>query len=243
MTSTDETGHAKNIDNFKILISAAAQLGAIYNPAPSLIQLPTLVSLLAGAENSSELLAQARRNFDEATNSRAALFGPLANKASRIVATMELSGIEDKTVDNAKSLLKKIRGTRTSSKPVAAASDPATPPKATISTSQLSYANQLSNFALLVGQAVGLPAYSTNEPDLQPNGLNAYLADLNTAHNRVIDTENAYSLALTTRDSALYADNTGLVDVSLAVKKYVKTLNIPDNQLVKTILSLEFRRK
>jgi hypothetical protein len=243
MTSTYETGRAKNIDNFKILISAAVQLGSIYNPVPTLIQLPSLNALLAGAENSSEILAQARRNFDEATNSRVALFEPLAKKASRIVSTMELSGIEDRTVDNAKSLLKKIRGTRTSPKSVAVASDPATPPKATISTSQLSYANQLANFALLVGQAVGLPAYSTNEPDLQPNGLNAYLADLKTAHNRVIDTENAHSQALTTRNSALYADNTGLVDVSLTVKKYVKTLNIPDNQLVKTIVSLEFRRR
>jgi hypothetical protein len=243
MASTYETGHAKNIDNFKILISAATQLGTIYNPAPSLIKLISLNALLAQAENSSEILAQARRNFDEATNSRAALFEPLANKASRIVATVELSGVEARTVDNAKSLLKKIQGTRASPKSVAVANDATTPPKATISTAQLSYANQLAHFTLLVGQAVGLAAYSTNEPDLQPNGLNAYLVELNTAHNRVIDTENAHSLALTTRNSSLYADNTGLVDVSLAVKKYVKTLNIPDNQLVKTILSLEFRRK
>lgn len=243
MVSTSETGHAKNIDNFRILISSVTQLGAAYNPAQASIQIPALNALLAAAVASSEELAGTRRQFDGATNTRATLFGSVNSKASRILSVMELSGVDAKICADAKASVKKIQGIRASPKPIADAANPQATPQTTISTSQQSYANRLANFALLVGLAEAQPAYSSNEPELQIAGLNAYYSELNLAHNRVIEAESQSQASLTRRDSILYAETTGLVDMALLVKKYVRVLNLTENQVAKTILSLEFRRK
>ena len=52
MSTTFETGHAKNAANFQILIANVTGYGASYNPSMASIQLPNL-NALANAANAT----------------------------------------------------------------------------------------------------------------------------------------------------------------------------------------------
>lgn len=51
MTSTSETGHAKNVANFQDLIEFVTAYGADYNPSKESLELPQLIALKTTAEN------------------------------------------------------------------------------------------------------------------------------------------------------------------------------------------------
>jgi hypothetical protein len=50
MTSTSETGHAKNVANFEDLISFCTGYGTAYNPSKVTIKLPALNTLFTSAK-------------------------------------------------------------------------------------------------------------------------------------------------------------------------------------------------
>jgi len=52
MTSTSETGHAKNVANFEDLISFCTGYGTAYNPTKNSIKIAAMNTLLASARNS-----------------------------------------------------------------------------------------------------------------------------------------------------------------------------------------------
>lgn len=51
MKSTSETGHAKNVANFQQLIEFVTAYGSTYNPSKKSLQLPQLITLKTGSEN------------------------------------------------------------------------------------------------------------------------------------------------------------------------------------------------
>lgn len=51
MSSTSETGHAKNVANFEQLVSYCTGYGATFNPAKAALKLPALNTMLTNAKN------------------------------------------------------------------------------------------------------------------------------------------------------------------------------------------------
>jgi uncharacterized protein YPO0396 len=156
--------------------------------------------------------------------------------STRIINALEATDASKQTIDDAKSINRKIQGGRSSSKP---AEDEE---KRTISTSQQSYDNLVENFSKLADLVASELSYTPNEEELKVETLNTYVHKLHTANTVVINANTVYSNSMISRNETLYAENTGLVDTALSVKKYVKSVFGASSPQYKQISKLEFTR-
>jgi len=144
--------------------------------------------------------------------------------------------ITNDQVDDVKTIIRKIRGTR-------AVQINNTPPPADatvneiekhISVSQKSYDQLVEHFAKLTSLVASFPNYTPNETELKNTSLATFLSQLKVANQDVINAITPYLTAMQNRNNILYTSTTGIVDLAEAVKKYVKS--------VKSITLAEFRQ-
>lgn len=110
------------------------------------------------------------------------------------------------------------------------------------SASQQSYTQLVEHFDNLITTLDGEPLYKPNETDLTVVSLQAQSVDMKAANTGVINNYTNITGTRASRDTELYAPETGLVDLALAVKKYVKAAFGTDSSQYNSISGLEFKR-
>ena len=98
------------------------------------------------------------------------------------------------------------------------------------------------NFSALIDLVSSVPSYTPNETELTTASLTIFHAHLQTANTNVINAEVAYSNARISRDTVLYSDNTGLVDIASDVKKYVKAIFGATSPQYKQVSGIKFKK-
>ena len=249
MASHSETCHAKNVANFEDLISFCTGYGTTYNPVNVNIKLPGLNAKHTAALAAIQAVKTTKTAFDNATNAREIIFASLKKLSTRIVNALEATTAAKQTVDDAKTVNRKIQGKRANGKLTKADAglienpeQPTEPVDKTISVSQQSYDALIDNFAKLIQTVTAEPLYLPNETDLKIATLNTLLTNLKTANTGVISATTAYSNGRISRDTILYAPTTGLVDMALEVKKYVKSLFGATSPQYKQVSGLQFKK-
>jgi hypothetical protein len=248
MASTSETGHAKNTANFEDLISFCTNFGTTYNPTKNSIKIAAMNTLLTSARNSLQTVKTSKTAFDNATNAREIAFANLKKLSTRVVNALDSTDASKQTVDDAKTINRKIQGKRANNKkdsPIEINPDnntPIAPEVAQISVSQQSYDSLIENFSKLIISVTAEPLYIPNENDLKVTSLNTLLTNLKTTNTGVINATPLYRTAIVTRDTALYQSGTGLVDTALEVKKYVKSVFGAKSPQYAEISGLEFKK-
>ncbi len=239
MSSTSETGHAKNVANLKTLNGYLASLGAKYNPTKKSIQLPRLQTLHTDAEKALTTIQDAFPLFTAAVDEQEAIFKPLDKLVTRVVRAYKSAVDNPAEAETAISLQKKINGkgkkANPKKEPVEGEPDP-------ISTSQLSYDNRQANFQLLVKTVAANPDYKPNEPELQAAALQA-LADELKQKTEAVD---AVTVPLIngriSRNELLYHSQTGLYPTVVnAVKDYIISVYGAGSPQIKYINTLKFK--
>lgn len=251
MANSNETGHAKNVANFENLISFCTGYGADYNPSKDNLKLPALNTLFASAQTALQSVKTTKTNFDNATNLREIGFEPFKKLCTRIVNALEATDASTQTVDDAKTINRKIQGKRAGNLPLSsgAGSVPigASGGEMPIvednhnSVSQQSFDNMIDHFTKLIQLLSSEPMYNPNETDLKVVALNTLLTNLKTYNTASITAITDYSNARIARDTTLYETDTGLVDVAGEVKKYVKSVFGATSPQFKQISGLLFR--
>jgi hypothetical protein len=84
MSSTSETGHAKNVANFNELISFITGYGTAYNPSKVSIKSDALQTLSGSAKNAIDVVNAARPAYSNAVAAREAAFSPLNKLITRV---------------------------------------------------------------------------------------------------------------------------------------------------------------
>jgi len=228
MPSTSETGHAKNVANFETMISFCTGYGATYNPGRVALKLPALQSVLTAAKTALTDCTTKQTAFANATDARVEAFAPLKALSTRIVNAFAVSGVAPSVVEGAKTINRKLQGQRASNSPVlnppVNAGENAPPPPAANSSSQQSYDNLVEHFNALIELVGSHAEYIPNETELNIDSLLDYLSTLRAANTAVINTYTAWSNSRINRDNIMYAETTGLVDIALDVKGYVKSV-------------------
>ncbi|MFA4851503.1 MAG: hypothetical protein WC974_09245 [Thermoplasmata archaeon] len=259
MTSTSETGHDKNVANLEDLISRCTGYGTAYNPSKLSLKIPALQTLQTSGKNALQAVKVAETAHDNATNAREIAFKPLKTLCTRIVNALDATDATKQTVDDAKTVNRKIQGVRTDSKSkkaldafIESTHETTTTSKApdivneiskhTISVSQQSYDSLVDNFTKLIQTISTEPLYTPNENELKVTTLNTQLTNLKAANTVVINAETAYSNALISRNTVLYQKSTGLVDIALEVKKYIKSLFGAESPQYKQVSKIKFTR-
>lgn len=244
MSTNTETGHAKNVATFEDLISFCTAYGATYNPSKAGLKLAALTAQLTAANAALQSVKVAKTAYDNATNAREIAFKQIKPLATKIVNALAATDAAMQTVADARSSNNKIQGKRVKAveKPSAEALAAGAEPVRTASVSQQSFDKLIDNFAQLVATLSAEPKYLPNENELKVTALNTLLTDLRAKNTAVINANTALSNARIARDKTIYAELTGLIDVSLAVKQYVKSLFGATSPQLKQVRSLKFSK-
>ena len=244
MSNVSETGHAKNVANFEKLVVNVSGLGIAYNPSRGSIQLSALNDLLGNAKAVISNLNQAESVNKNAISAREVAFEPLSKLITRVGNSLKASGSSSSTDDQATTLIRKLQGRRATPKMSDEEKKAAEAEGKSVkesSSSQMSFDNRLDNFDKLIKLLTTVPEYAPNETELSVDGLTTLYNDLNSKNLEVVNASVPLSNARITRDQVLYTELTGLVDISLDVKTYVKSVFGASAPQYKVISKLEFK--
>ncbi len=232
MPSTSETGHAKNVANFQDLIAFCTTLGADYNPSKSSLKLTSLTSSLASAEDSLSAAKQTEVAYNNANNLRQQAFKPLKSLGTKIVNAVAASDITAELLKDAKTINRKLQGTRATPKAEGEKSN---------SASQQSYDQQVEHFAKLVELLKSQSGYNPNEAGLSLASLQSTLAGIKAANTDLSKPFTEWANSRGKRNEILYSTSTGLVDTGLNVKAYIKSIYGASSPQYKQANKISFR--
>ena len=220
MPSTSEVGHAKNVANLQKLTEQVITF-TNYNPPVENLKIVNLQALYTAASIKLTDVEDKRHANKNAITLRQSAFENLKSTSTKIINHLEILGLPQGTIDQAKSLNRIIQGGQ---KKTTTPPDENGQPAPTVSTSRQSYTQQAENFGILLQLLATIPTYAPNEDDLKLTNLNAYKDSLVSSTQSVDQTEAELNTKLIERDTILYADGTGLYSIAQNVKKYVKSL-------------------
>lgn len=243
MTSTTETGHAKNVDNAEFLNTIIATFGNKYNPGNPAITLTALQGKVVAARKSVNDVSLAQANFFQAAAAREEAFKGLLPISTSIVNTLKASTTSEKIDANATTIIRKIRGSRAKSvpEPKPAAEGEVTVKVETVSVSHNSYDSLVDSFDELANLLITTPEYAPNEPELKLEAVKAFATELRAKNNAVNATIAALDAARNTRNRELYEPDKGLVDLCLTSKLYVKAIFGQSSPEYKKVAQIELR--
>ena len=239
MSSTSEVGHAKNVANFQDLITYCTAYGTAYNPSKTALQLTELNTLLTSAQSELASVTTAKNTFETVTGDRQLAFEPLKSLATKVFNYLSVTDATDQTIADAKTINNKIQGRRSGAVSETPPTEGGTSPN-TVSVSRQSYDMLIENFSALIDLVSSVPTYAPNETELSTASLTTFHGNLQTANTNVINAEVAYSNARISRDTVLYSDDTGLIDIASDVKKYVKAIFGATSQEYTTVSAIKF---
>ena len=245
MASSSETGIAPNIANFKSLIGYGVSFDSGYQPSNELITIINLKKLLEDTSKEVDACDLVEGIWTKAINDREIEFDKLDPLVTRVINIFESCGASQQAIDNARSLVNKLRGTRSKKKltdeEIAAlkAEGKEYNPH---STSQLSFDNRLSNFGKLIDVIEPETKYTPNEEDLTLTALKGFKKVLSDANENVSAKSIALSGARAKRNAKFNDVDQGMVDVADTAKKYIKGVYGAKSTQFKAVAALKFRR-
>lgn len=234
MASNSEAGHASNVANFQILVNNVTGIGERYKPSNPLLQVTALNPQLTACTAAHSAVKDPLAAKIDTVSDRAALYKPLSKLVTRLFAIFKVSGAKKQVKDNAKTIADKIRGMSKKQPPV--------PGEDPYSTSQRSFVMQADNFETFISILSVEPTYAPAETELQVATLQAMLTDMRKLTNDVDLVQQVLKKVRIARNTAFYAAETGLVDVALTVKEYVKGAFGTNSPEYKAIKGLKFKR-
>ena len=236
MPSTSEVGHAKNVANLQKLTEQVT-VYTLYNPPVDYLKIANLQLLYTSANTKLTEVEDKRNANKNAITLRQSAFENLKSTCTRIINLLEILGLPQGTLDQAKSLNRLIQGGQ---KKTTTPLEEGGQPTNTVSTSRQSYTQQADNFGILLQLLATIPTYTPNEDDLKLTNLTTYQASLMSATQSVDQTEAQLNAKLIERDQILYADGTGLYSIAQNVKKYVKSLYGATSPEYSNVSNIEF---
>ena len=243
MPSQSEVGHAKNVANLQKLTEQVT-VYTLYNPPVTNISVASLQNLYTTASTKLTEVEEKRNANKNAITLRQSAFENLKPTSTKIINHLDILGLLQGTLDQAKSLNRLIQGGQ--KKTIILPENPDNGQPSTtnpISTSRQSYTQQAENFGILLQLLSTIPTYNPNEDDLKLANLNTYKDSLVSSTQSVDQTEAELNLKLIERDQLLYADGTGLYSIAQNVKKYVKSLYGATSPEYANVSDIEFTNR
>ncbi|MBL0309964.1 MAG: hypothetical protein IPP77_09880 [Bacteroidetes bacterium] len=227
MASNAETGHTLNIFNFKKLHDKCDSFGPTYQPGNPNITVANLFSLWSAADGQNNNMNGILANSKVPINQRVQAFEPLNKIVTNSFNYLKSASGDKELIKDCKGYADKIRGSRVK-KPVVVLlppDDPANPNPDWVSNSHLSYVQRITNFKIYIDLLATSPEYTPNEATITIANLNPLYDSLKAMNDNIEATVIApLEAARNGRNHLLYDKDTGLIDISLKVKDYVKSL-------------------
>jgi len=238
MASNSETGHSVNISNFKLLIDKCTAFGAPYNPSNVRLTIVNMTALWTTGDTAHQSLTAAVQAAKNPINARQILFEPTEKLVTRTLNYFKSTDASDQIKADAKGLADRFRGYGVD---VDTLPD-GTPDPADVSTSHQGFVQKADTFKQLVDLYGSDANYAPNEADLKVPALTLLATAMKTANDNIGTIIAPIGTSRITRDKALYAPETGMVDVAQACKNYVKGVYGATAAETKTVTAIKFTR-
>ena len=246
MANTSETGHAKNVTNLESLITSIIALGTTYNPSRDSIKLAALQALLTASTESLNAVNIAQAAYSNAVAARKVAFEPFSKLITRVMNSLKASGASTQVVQSARTIVRKLQGRRASAK-ITEEEKKALEAEGKevnqISASQMSFDNRIENFDRLIMLLSSIPLYNPNEEELKVETLKALHNQLKEKNSEVILPIVQLSNSRIARNKILYKENTGIVDIAVDSKTYIKSVFGATSPQYKQVSRLYFKNR
>lgn len=243
--STNQAGHEQKVVNLGVMIFRIKAFRPGYNP--SRIEF-TVVSLEELKSNGEVVIAGwvlADNVHQNSISARNLSFINFDGIITRSINALRISGASEQTIKQAEAFVRDLRGGRASDKltdaEIAEAKENGEELKSnTVHNSNID--SRIENFKRYV-QFLSLEGkYNPNEADLRIEALNNYLLDLKAENDNYNSTDAALNASRMVRDTVLYTDTSGLVDIAQGVKLYTKSAFGANSPEYKSISDIKFSK-
>jgi hypothetical protein len=238
MASTSETGHYVNLENFKLIIERVTGFGADYAPLTDKIKIPKMTNQWSAADGLHQAYIVSLEATRLPVNSREDLFEILTDRVRRSINLYGSTNASPRSIKDAKGWADKITGNNIKVKKL----EDGTPDPKSVSNSQLSFTKRADNFKHLLEIYKSDTNYAATEADMTTASLETLLDDIVASNTAIANLIQDANLARIARDESLYLLGTGIIDVSLACKKYVRSVYGAQSETAKTVTSIPLRR-
>jgi hypothetical protein len=245
LMSSNQTNINSNVVNLGELIERVTTLGVKYNPVRSEFTIPRLAELKASGETAVARVQTADNIYKNSITARALAFKDADGLVTRAISSFGISGASAQSIRQAESKVRTYRSIRTSEKPtddeIAAAKAEGKELRVNVQHNA-TFDKKIENFADFIDFLANSPLYKPNETDINVEGLTAKLADLKNKNNLCLKTSAELDAVRLARDMVLFTDVTGLVDVAMGVKKYIKSAFGATSVQYKSVTGIHFRK-
>jgi hypothetical protein len=245
MASTSETGHPINVANFEVIITDVTSYGATYNPSKASLKIPALTALLTASKSAVNAVSAAEPAYKLATDARDAAFKPLSPLITKVINALKATDTTIQVDETAQTLVRKLQGRRATPKKTEEEKKIAADSGKEIvenSASQMSFDSRIDNFDKLIKLLTSVTLYAPNEAELKVAALTAVLTDLKAKNAAVLAAEVPLNNVRIARNDVLYKANTGMVDIALDVKTYIKSVFGATSPQYKKISKIKFTK-
>ena len=245
MAKNSETSHLKNVTNLDELITYVTSYGATYNPSRASIQLNELKALSTRAKPYLSAVSDTLPTYDNAVAARKAAFAPLGKLITRVNNAIKATDTTEQVDESARTLVRKLQGRRATPKKTEeekAAALAAGQTIVEISSTQMDYDTRVDNLDKLIKFLSSVTLYAPNEEELKITTLTALYNNLKAKNTDVVNAEVIVSNARIARNKILYQPLTGLVDIALDTKTYIKSAFGATSPEYKQISKLKFTK-
>jgi hypothetical protein len=245
MKTTQKIGHNENVTNLFLLANFIPSYGTNYNPANKALTLENIT--LVGNNGKAANVAVDNANIAE-SNARAARieeFSDVDPITRSSLNALKVSGASEQTIEQGKSLAREVFGKRASEllsdDQITAAKEGGKDVKQVV-VHNASVGSKINNFRKYSLFLASVPQYKPNEENIKPAALSKKLSNMELKEDALKQAETAKAVAIANRKQVLYADGTGLVEIGLNTKTYIKSVFGPNSPEYKQISGITFTK-
>lgn len=233
MAQVFETGHAKNVANFEKIINYCIHHDVTYNPSKHNIKIDSLKTILDNGQKAIVDVMEKLVSYNKFVSERQFVFKDLKKLSTRLINALSVTDANQKTIEQAKAVNKKIQGIRAYKKKADKIEDNSYDQNSNkeeivvdknISTSQQSYDQLIEHFAKLISILQSENSYNPNEETLKINTINQFLSKMKEVNFVTKNAQMLLSNSRLKRNEVLYNGETAMYPTSLEIKKYIKSV-------------------
>lgn len=243
--NSGKKGNQQNVDNMELLTKRVVTFEPVYDPSEERLSIPSQKQV---KDSSDEVLLKVRTAesaCNNATSARTGVFNSLLPLVTRVINALRISDVSAQTITQGEAIVREMRNMRASVIPPASKISNDSENGDSKKTNKMhsgSYNTRIENFRRLIVLLSTIPAYKPKQTDLTIEALKMKLESLTLANSASQTAEANASAARVQRDIILYAAKTGLVEIALDSKLFVKSAYGATSPQYKSVSGISFLR-
>lgn len=233
----------QNVDNLEIFTEKAMTFEPDYDPSEGRLSITNHKLLKIRGDEVLLNVISAESACDNAISARTVVFDGFNSLVTRTINGLRISDVPDQTINQGESIVRELRNKRASEivPPAEGAENEESGRQNKMRNG--SFSTKIENFLKLIVLLSTIPAYKPKEKELTVESLKAKHDALKLANLICITAEAIADAARVQRDVVLYTDKTGLVDIAMDSKLYVKSAYGATSPQYKSVSGLIFTKR